>query len=68
MSSKLFAHYRDVYHMKNVCGNEDEEDSTTVTESYMVVRGSLKSELPSTLIINSANLKVQDPIGQGLLK
>ncbi len=35
-------------------------------ERSMVVRSSLKSKLPPTLIIKSTNLRVLDPIGQGM--
>ena len=64
--------YRAVHHEMNVVlGNIAEasinkEDSIEVPERYMVVRGSLKSKLPPTLIIKSANLRVLDPVGQGV--
>ena len=41
------------------------EASTTALERYKVI-SSLNSKLPSTLVIKSANLRVLDPIGQGL--
>ena len=69
--------YRDVHHemiqMNVVHGNIaeasiDSEDPTTAPERYnMVVTDSLKSKLPPTLVIMSANLRVQDPIGQGFI-
>ena len=40
------------------------EDPNATPERNLVVRGSLKSELPPTLIIKSANLRVLDPVGQ----
>ena len=69
MQITIFA-YRDVHHEMNVIhGNitEISEDPATAPERYMVVTDSLKSKLPPTLVIKSANLRVLDPIGQGLL-
>ena len=57
--------YRDILHKSSTC--VDNEDPTTVPESCMVVRGSLKSKLPPTLVIKSADLRILDPIGQGLM-
>ena len=56
--------------MNLVVGNADEtniinEDQPGALEGCMVVRDSLKSKLPQTLIIKSTNLRVLDPIGQG---
>ena len=70
----VFANHRDTHHEINntvVLGNADKasdnnEDLIEGPERYMVVSGSLKSKLPPTLIIKSANLRVLDPIGQGL--
>lgn len=49
--------------------DEDTKDleSSTAPERYMVVKGSMKSKLPPTLVIKSSNLRVLDPIGQGIL-
>ena len=61
-------HQMSVIHDHNIIDeeNKDMESSTyTVPEKYMVVRGSMKSKLPPALIINSCNLRVLDPIGQG---
>ena len=33
----------------------------------VMMRGSMKEKLPPALIINSTNLRVMDPIGQGIL-
>ena len=53
--------------MNVIQGNDAEEnlDSSFAPERYMVVRSSIKSKLPPTLIIKSTNLRVLDPIGQG---
>ena len=71
MSLPCFA-YREVLHEMNVIhDNFDEEnkdlDSSTAPERYMVVKGSIRSKLPPTLVIKSRNLRVLDPIGQGIL-
>ena len=64
--------YRVAHHEMNVVvGNIAEasinkEDPIETPERYMVDRGSLKSKLPPTLIIKSANLRVLDPVGQGI--
>ena len=68
----LFFAYRNAHHEMNVIhsnvADENEDlDSSTAPERYMVVRGSIKSKLPPTLIIKSTNLRVLDPIGQGIL-
>ena len=56
--------------MNVVVGNADEatsnnKDLPAAPEGFMV--NSLKSKLPSTLIIKSTNLRVLDLIGQGLV-
>ena len=57
--------------MNVIHNNIDEEnkdlDSGTAPERYMVVKGSMTSKLPRTLIIKSCNLRVLDPIGQGIV-
>ena len=63
--------YRDI-ETNVIVGNADvasinDENQPGAVERYMVVRGSMKSKLPQALIIKSANLRVLDPIGQGLL-
>ena len=45
--------------------NEASIDNEVHPGGYMVVRESLKSKFPQTLVIKSANLRVLDPIGQG---
>ena len=54
--------------MNVIHGNiaETSKDLATAPERYMVVTDSLKSKLPPTLVIKSANLRVLDPIGQGI--
>ena len=68
--------YRHVHHqmiqMNVVHGNIAEasingEDSATAPERYVVVTDLLKSRLPPTFVIKSANLRVQDAIGQGFM-
>ena len=59
-----------MHHEMNVIQDNDGEenkdlDSSFAPKKYMVVRSSIKSKLPPTLIIKSANLRVLDPIGQG---
>ena len=66
MQITIFA-YRDVHHEMNVIHGNISEDPATAPERYMVVTDSLKSKLPPTLVIKSANLRVLDPIGQGVL-
>ena len=46
--------------------NYSNEDLNAIPERRLVVRSSLKSRLPPTLIIKSSNLRVLDPIGQGI--
>ena len=63
--------YRDVRHDMTVLSDNAEasvnsnEDLNATPKRNLVVRGSLKSKLPPTLIIKSANLRVLDPVGQG---
>jgi hypothetical protein len=52
----------------NIIAEEDKDlESSTAPERYMVVRGSMKSKLPPALVIKSCNLRVLDPIGQGII-
>ena len=44
---------------------DNEDQPGALEQRYMVVRNSLNSKLPQTLIIKSTNLRVLDPIGQG---
>jgi hypothetical protein len=56
-----------VIHDNNIIAEENKDlESSTAPERYMVVRGSLKSKLQPALIIKSRNLRVLDPIGQGI--
>ena len=41
-------------------------DSSAAPETYVVVRGSMTSKLPPMLVIKSCNLRILDPIGQGI--
>ena len=43
-----------------------EDSSTSGTLQYVVVRGTMKAKLSSTLNIRSADLRVLNPIGQGI--
>ena len=52
-------------HRNNIIMNGMEDDTDTKGTIQMVAMGSWKSKLPPVLIINSANLRVQDTIGQG---
>ena len=65
----LIITYRDIhdYEMNVVNGisNEPSIDNEDQPGEYLVVRESLKSNLPQTLVIKSANLRVLDLIGQG---
>ena len=51
-------------HHKRIHEMEDDTD-TKGTLIPMVAKGSWSSKLPPTLMIRSANLRVQDTIGQG---
>ena len=55
-----------VIHDHIIIAEEDEDlESSTAPERYMVVGGSIKSKLPPALVLKSCNLRVLDPIGQG---
>ena len=41
------------------------EDPNSTPEQKFAVRGSLILDLPPTLVIKSADLRVLDPVGQG---
>ena len=47
--------------------DSNETDSTGTATPQMMVRASLRETLPPSLHIKSANLRVLDPIGHGML-
>ena len=47
-------------------GSDSEDSSTSGTLQHVVVRGTMKAKLSSTLNIRSADLRVLNPIGQGI--
>ena len=57
--------HRDRYGMEELHKGA-EDSSTSGTLQYVVVRGTMKAKLSSTLNIRSADLRVLNPIGQGI--
>ena len=51
------------YHAHN--GNDSDETGSTATTLGVVMKASLREQLPPSLNIKSANLRVLDPIGHG---
>ena len=55
-------------HRNNIIMNRMKDDTDTKGTIQMIAMGPWKSKLPPVLMINSANLRVQDTVGQGKLR